>query len=161
MSITKKERENAENDLQTIKDLFPGTEVKLKCGEIYKVIPTPITEVPKLLTTVASLVDELIENDLVDKVVSKEGEEITRGNFASKLLDDLPRLLKVVGDRVLDILVIALDRPLEWFKRVTMADSIKLLEAILYENDFEEIVKNGESLVETAKKIFMTSESEK
>lgn len=161
MSTTKKERKQAEDDLQTIKDLFPGTEVTLKCGEVFKVTPTPITRVPELLDSVATLVDTLIDKDLQDEVLKKDEEEVNKENFVSKLLDDLPKLLRTVGAQVFDILVIALNQPIEWFERVTISDSIKLLEAILYENDFEEIIKNGESLVETVKKIFMTSESEK
>lgn len=124
-------KQRTDETIDKIRNIFPGHDVLLKSGESIFVQPIPVSYLPRYAGAIAKLVKRLREVDF--DIISS---------------DDLSSIITVATQEVLNLLCAVFKKEKEWLDTVTINDCLKLWNALMEENELDEIVKNVGSLVE-------------
>lgn len=119
---------------EQIDSIFPSIKVTLVCKEEVLVMPVPLPRISEFYSGVLAILTAL-----------------EKMNYKLEDVADLPQVFTLATKESIGIMSIALNKPLDWFNRITLSDGLKLLDAILKINTIDDVVKNAKSLVATLK----------
>lgn len=125
-----------------LKDLLPGDDYKLLTGATLIVKPVPFGKQRLFSTAISRLMQRLQEQGLKLETIK-----------------DWNEVFDIAFEEVVDIMVLVLGKPRDWFDTITMADGYGLLALIVEQNFSDDTKKNIQKLITRVTGLLQTPSS--
>lgn len=153
----KKKKTNKDTTIDLFKEIeeIEGiVEITLKKGKktefVLSIDEVPVLELKKFYLKIENLIKKIATAGIDVTQFDKKTEDGKEDLGASmSFLSQIPTLLKIATDEIIEIICLGIDKDLKWFeeKRISIHDISLILLGILKANKAQETEKNFKSLV--------------